>query len=127
MDTQYAEKFQCIRDATFIAVTWQVVVAEHISLLNQRAFYSNQRDLNCISGYKELAAGLKTTKTQDYRNTTTFSYQISHFKSRKHTKKQKQDLNEQSAAFKFPSLLSPGDSLLTFPKFGRRMFSISFR
>uniref|UniRef100_A0A7N2N692 F-box protein n=1 Tax=Quercus lobata TaxID=97700 RepID=A0A7N2N692_QUELO len=38
----YAEKFQCIRDATFIAVTWQVAVAEHISLLNQQAFYSNQ-------------------------------------------------------------------------------------
>ena len=43
MDTQYAEKFQCIRDATFIAVTWQVAVAEHISLLNQQAFYSNQK------------------------------------------------------------------------------------
>ena len=48
---------------TFFRFTWQVAVAEHISLLNQQAFYSNPKR-------PELHSKLQRTcsRTENYKN-----------------------------------------------------------
>ena len=47
---------------TFFRFTWQVAVAEHISLLNQQAFYSNQKRLELYIRLQRTSSRTKNYK-----------------------------------------------------------------